>query len=154
MQTSLVGVVEKLDLLNVEASPSELTLKPGAKAELQVTITRNPAYKDPVGLEFTWQYFGSKLGEQLPPGVTLGKGSAARLSGNTLSGKMTLEAAKDALAVERFPIAVMAGVSVSFSIDTKYASNPVYLSIPAAAKATEKADEKSKTKKPANVAKK
>lgn len=146
VRTALVGVVEKLDLVNVEASPGELVLKPGSKVELQVTITRNPEYKDPVGLEFTWQYFGSKLGEQLPPGVTLGKGSAARLSGNTLSGKMTLEAAKDALAVERFPLAVMAGVSVSFSIDTKYASNPVYLTIPAAEKAADK--------KPANVAKK
>ena len=154
VQSSLVGVVEKLDLLNVEASPSELTLKPGAKAQLQVTITRNPEYKDPVGLEFTWQYFGSKLGEQLPPGVTLGKGSAARLSGNTLTGKMTLEAAKDALAVERFPIAVMAGVSVSFSIDTKYASNPVYLTVPAPEASGGKGGEKDSQKKPANVAKK
>ncbi|MBA4020368.1 MAG: hypothetical protein C0483_24670 [Pirellula sp.] len=158
VQSSLVGVVEKLDLLSVEASPSELTLKPGSKAELQVSITRNPAYKDPVGLEFTWQYFGAKLGEQLPPGVTLAKGSAARLSGNTLTGKMTLEASKDALQVERFPIAVMAGVSVSFSIDTKYASNPVYLTIPAATKSTDtaagKSAEKSAKKKPAVVTKK
>jgi hypothetical protein len=67
---------------------------------------------------------------------------------------MTLEAAKDALAVERFPIAVMAGVSVSFSIDTKYASNPVYLTIPAPVASGGKGGEKDSQKKPANVAKK
>ncbi len=143
VHSSLVGVVEKLDLTKVEATPSEITLQPGGKAEINVTIARNPEYKDPVGLEFTWVYFGNKLGEQLPPGVTLGKGSSARLSGNTLTGKLILEAKPDAVAVERFPIAVMAGVSISFSIDTKYASNPIYLTIPGADK-----------KKPANVAKK
>lgn len=149
VQTSIVGVAEGLDLRKVEASPKELTLTPGAKAEIEVTIERNPNYKDPVGLEFTWQYFGSKLGEQLPPGVTLGKASTTRLSGNTLKGKLILEASKDALAVDKYPIAVMAGVSVSFSIDTKYASSPIYLTIPAAAPSTKPSE-----KKPGNVAKK
>ncbi|MGC3968789.1 MAG: hypothetical protein QM775_15905 [Pirellulales bacterium] len=147
VQSSLVGVVEGLDLLKVEASPKELTLNPGGKAEIEVSIERNPQYKDPVGLEFTWQYFGNKLGEQLPPGVTLGKGSTTRLSGNTLKAKLILEASKDALAVEKYPIAVMAGVSVSFSIDTKYASSPILLTIPAASA-------QPAAKKPGNVAKK
>lgn len=131
VRTSLVGVVEPLDLLAVEAEPAEITLPPGGKAEITLRIERNPDYKDPVSIDFTWQYFGRALGAQLPPGVTVGKGSTARLSGNTLTGKLILEAASGALPVQRLPIAVMAGVSISFSIETKYASNPIYLTIPA-----------------------
>lgn len=131
VRTSVVGVAKQLDLLRVEASPAELTLKPGGKVDLTVTIERSAEYKDPVGLEFTWGYFTSKLGEQLPPGVSLGKSSVTRLSGKTLQGKLTLEATAAALPVERLPVAVLAGVSVSFSIDTKYASNPLFLTIPA-----------------------
>ncbi|MCE9608276.1 MAG: hypothetical protein K8U03_25605 [Planctomycetia bacterium] len=142
VRTSVVGVAKQLDLLRIEAIPSELKLNPGDKVDLTVKIERSPSYKDPVGLEFTWGYFTGKLGEQLPPGVSLGKSSVTRLAGNTLEGKMTLEATSAALPVERLPIAVLAGVSVSFSIDTKYASNPIFLTIPA------------ETKKPAAVAKK
>ena len=134
VRTSLVGVVEPLDLLSVEATPAEVTLPPGGKAEIALEIKRHADYKEPVSLDFTWQYFGRALGSQLPPGVTLGKGSTARLSGNTLKGKLILEAASTALPVERLPIAVMAGVSISFSIETKYASNPIFLTIPAADK--------------------
>lgn len=140
--TSLVGVCKSLDLKSVTVTPAEAILERGGKVELSVKIERSAEYKDPVSLDFTWGYFGSKLGEQLPPGVSLGKGSATRLAGNTLEGKLILEASKDALAVERLPIAVMAGCSVSFSIDTKYASNPVYLTVLGG------------EKKPANVAKK
>lgn len=141
VRTSIVGVAKQLDLLKVEASPKELTLKPGGKVEVLVKVERSAEYKDPIGLEFGWGYFTSKLGEQLPPGVTVNSASNTRLSGKTLEGKLILEAKADALAVERLPIAAMAGVSVSFSIDTKYASNPLFLTIPA------------QPKKPADVAK-
>jgi hypothetical protein len=147
VRTSVVGVAKQLDLLKVAASPTELTLKPGGKVELTVTIERSKDYKDPVGLEFTWGYFTSKLGEQLPPGVTLGKSSVTRLSGKTLEGKMSLEATSAALPVERLPIAVMAGVSVSFSIDTKYASNPLFLTIPAEASKPESVAKKTAANK-------
>jgi hypothetical protein len=129
VRTSIVGVVKPLDLLKVEASPGEVTLAPGGKADITVKIERSKSYDGPVTVDFTWGYFTSKLGEQLPPGVTVGKGSTNRLSGKTLEGKITLEAASGALPVEKLPIAVMAGVSISFSIDTKYASNPVYLTV-------------------------
>jgi hypothetical protein len=151
VRTSLVGVVEPMDLLAVEVTRDEITLPPGGKAELTITIQRNEKYKDPVSLDFTWQYFGRALGSQLPPGVKLAKGSTARLSGKTLTGKLTLEAAADALSVERLPIAVMAGVSISFSIETKYASNPIFLTVPATDKDKSGGD---KPKKAVPVAKK
>jgi hypothetical protein len=129
IKTSLVGVVEPMDLLEVEASPSELKLDRGGKVEFTVKIERNKGYEDPVVLEMIHQYFTIKLGEQLPPGVALTADSPNRLSGKTLEAKMTLEAKPDALAVERLPIGVVAGVSISFSINTLYSSNPMYLTI-------------------------
>ena len=130
IKTSLVGVVEPMDLLKVEAEPSEITLKRGGKAEITLRIERSKGYDEPVNVEVTHQYFTSRLGEQLPPGVTVGAASQNRISGKTLEAKIVLEAANDALAVEKLPIGIMAGVSISFSINTLYSSNPVLLTIP------------------------
>ncbi|MBS0210144.1 MAG: PPC domain-containing protein [Planctomycetes bacterium] len=129
INTSLVGVVEPLDLTEVVATPDAIQLPRGGKAEVKLRIARSKDYKDPVSLEWTLNYFTNRLGEQLPPGVTLAKGSQTRLAGNTLEAKIGLEAAKDALLVERLPIGVLAGVSISFSIDTLYSSNPIMLSV-------------------------
>ena len=49
-----------------------------------------------------------------------------------------LEATASALPVERLPIAAIASVSISFSINTLYASNPLYLTIPEAGQAAAK----------------
>ncbi|HUY88173.1 MAG TPA: PPC domain-containing protein [Pirellulales bacterium] len=133
--TQLVGVVDKLDLVKVEAAPKEITLAPGGKAEFSVRIERNEGFTDPVTLDMAFVYFTTKFGEQLPPGVTMGKASKARLTGDVLEGKIVLEAADNAVPVERLPIAALASVSISFSINTMYASNPVYLTVaPASAK--------------------
>lgn len=134
IQTQLVGVTEPLDLLKVEAQPSEITLQPGGKAELTVKIERNEEYTAPVGLSMSFTYFNQVLGEQLPPGVTLGKASQTRLTGKALEATFVLEASEKALPVERLPIAAVAGVSISFSIDTRYASNPIFLTVPAVKK--------------------
>ncbi len=133
--TQIVGVVDKLDLAKVEASPEEITLPPGGKAEFSVRIERNRGYTGPVTLDMAFTYFTTKFGEQLPPGVTMGKASKARLTGDVLEGKIVLEAAANATPVDRLPIAALASVSISFSINTMYASNPVYLTVaPADAK--------------------
>ncbi len=132
IHTSIVGVTKPLDLLKVEAEPAELVLKPGEKAEIKVRIVRNEGFTDPVTLAMSFLYFTTSYGEQLPPGVKLAKGSTTRLAGKTLEGKIVLEAANNALPVERLPIAVMARVPITFSITTNYASNPIYLTVPAA----------------------
>jgi hypothetical protein len=134
ISTQLVGVVEKLDLLKVEAKPEQVMLKPGTKAEIQVKIERQEGFADPVQLDMTFVYFTIKWGEQLPPGVTVSGASKTRLTGKTLEGKIVLEASPTALPVERLPITAIAGVSISFSINTLYASNPIYLTIPEAQK--------------------
>lgn len=129
INTQVVGVVEPMDLLKVEASPEEITLKPGTKSEIKVKIERNAGFTDPVTLDMAFVYFTTKFGEQLPPGVTMSPGSQLRLSGKSLEGKIILEASPKATPVERLPIAAVASVSISFSINTNYASNPIHLTI-------------------------
>jgi hypothetical protein len=136
-QTQIVGVVEKLDLVKVEATPSAITLAPGGKVEIAVRVERDKDYTDPVNLDMVFihpqPFVAVKLGSQLPPGVSLGKASKLRLtgSGKTLEGKIVLEATSSALALERFPITVLAGVNFSFTVNTTYGSNPVYLTVAA-----------------------
>ena len=77
----------------------------------------------------SFDYFSNKYGEQLPPGVTVGKASKLRLSGKTLEGKVILEASDKAVPVTRLPLTVLARVSITFSITTNYGTNPVYLTV-------------------------
>ena len=127
--TQIVGVTKPLDLLKVVAEPCEVTLKQGEKQELKVRIERHDGFTDPVTLAMSFDYFSSKFGEQLPPGVTVGKASKLRLAGKVLEGTVILEASDKALAVEKLPVAVLARVSITFSITTNYASNPIYLTV-------------------------
>ncbi len=129
IETQLVAVTKPLDLVQVTATPEEIKLKPGEKAEIAVAIERVEGFDDAVTLAMSFDYFANKLGEQLPPGINMGAASKARLAGNVLEGKIVLEATDKAVPVERLPIAVLARVSITFSITTNYASNPVYLTV-------------------------
>jgi hypothetical protein len=129
ISTQIVGVTKPLDLLTVVAEPSEVILKTGEKQELKVRIERQDGFTDPVTLAMSFDYFASKFGEQLPPGVTVAKASKLRLAGKVLEGTVILEASDKALAVEKLPVAVLARVSITFSITTNYGSNPVYLTV-------------------------
>ena len=129
INTQIVGITKPLDLLKVEAEPQEVSLKPGEKQEITVRIERQKGFTDSVTLAMSFDYFTSKFGEQLPPGVTVGKASQLRLAGKVLEGKVVLEASDKALAVEKLPIAVLARVSITFSITTNYASNPIHLTV-------------------------
>jgi hypothetical protein len=77
-----------------------------------------------------FDYFTTVFGAQLPPGVTVSPKSQTRLTGDRAKGMIILQADKTARPVSRLPIGVLARVSVSFSIATNYASNPLYLTIP------------------------
>ncbi|MCA9164559.1 MAG: PPC domain-containing protein, partial [Planctomycetales bacterium] len=129
INTQVVGVTRPLDLKRVTATPTDVTLRPGESAEITVRIERNPEFKDAVSLAMSFDYFATKFGEQLPPGITMGSKSTVRLTGDVLEGKIILEANDKPLAVNRLPIAVLARVAITFSITTNYASNPVYLTV-------------------------
>jgi hypothetical protein len=138
INTSIVGVTKPLDLTSVTAEPTEITLEPGGTAEIDVTIARSEGFTDPVTLAMSFDYFTNKLGEQLPPGVTVGKASSLRLAGGNLKGKVVLEASNSAVPVEKLPISVLARVSITFSITTNYGSNPIYLTLPAKTETVQK----------------
>ncbi len=129
IQTQIVGVTKPLDLVEVTASPSEIVLAPGETAEIKVGIKRTEGFKDAVSLDMEFKYFTTVLGRQLPPGVTMSSKSKARLTGDNLVGLIVLEASDKAKPVKKFPVAVVARVSITFSITTNYASAPILLSI-------------------------
>jgi hypothetical protein len=129
IHTQVVGVTKPLDLLEVTATPSKIKLKPGEKAEIKVRVKRQAGFADPITLAMSFDYFKSKFGEQLPPGVSVGKASKLRLAGKNLEGTIVLEASDKAVEVQNLPIAALARVSITFSITTNYASNPIYLTI-------------------------
>ena len=132
IKTQLVGVTNPLDLLKFEATPSEITLRPGEKVAIKVRVERNKEFTGPIQLAMPFLYGNSIVEDQLPPGVTMSPESKARLTGKTVEGTIILEAAsgKDApKPLTRFPISDMARISMSFSISTNYASNPIHLTI-------------------------
>jgi hypothetical protein len=129
IQTQVVGVTKPLDLIDVTASPAKITLKRGETAEIEVTIERAAEFKDAVTLDMEFKYFANVLGAQLPPGVKMSSKSKARLTGDNLTGKIVLEATDKATLVEDLPIAVLARVSITFSITTNYASTPILLTV-------------------------
>jgi len=129
ISTQIVGITKPLDITNFTASPAQVTLKKGEKVEIDIHLERSESFKDAVTLAMSFDYFASKLGEQLPPGVTMDAKSTSRLTGETLDGKIILAATDKALAVEKLPIAVIARVSITFSITTNYCSNPVLLTV-------------------------
>ena len=129
IQTQLLAVTKPLDVTRVTAEPSEITLKRGGKTELRVRIERSAEYSDQVLLDMAFTFFGTKFGEQLPPGVTMSGDSKTKLVGSDLEATIVLEASPQALTVDRLPIAVLARVPITYSIMTNYASNPIQLSI-------------------------
>lgn len=132
INTQIVGVTGPLDLLKFEATPSEITLRPGEKAEIKVRVERNKEYTGPITLAMPFLYGNSIVTGQLPRGVTMSSESKARLTENMVEGTIILEAATGKNApkpLERFPIAVMGRIAMSFSISTNYASNPIRLTI-------------------------
>ena len=129
IQTQVLAVTKPLDVTRVTAEPSEITLKRGGKAELRVRIERSAEYSDQVLLDMAFTFFGTKFGEQLPPGVTMSGDSKTKLVGSDLEATIVLEASPQAISVDRLPIAVLARVPITYSIMTNYASNPIQLSV-------------------------
>lgn len=128
-KTQIVGVTEPLDLVRVEASPTEISLQPGGQAEIKVRIVRREGNSDPATLAMSHMYYTNSCGDQLPPGVTMSSRSRTQLKGNESESTIILECSKDALAVENLPIAVMTRVYVTYNISTNYASTPIRLSV-------------------------
>jgi len=129
VDTLALAVTDPSDI-SVEAAPREIILAPGESAAVDVTITRNPRYEQPVNLAVVLQHLGSVHGNPLPPGVTVKEaGSKTLLGPKETKGKIILQAGPTAPACEKVPIAVMGHVSINFVVKTAYASAPILVSV-------------------------
>ena len=128
MHTAAIGAAS--DIRAVTLGTHELTLKPGESKEIPVTITRAEGFEKNVTLDVTYNHLSSVYGNSLPQGVTLDKPkSKTLLTGKTAEGIITLTAAKDAPAVEKQQICVMANVSLNFVMKATYGSKPLFVTV-------------------------
>ncbi len=130
VETHIVSVCSNFDVASVRVSPTEITIKPGEKATIEVELTRRETYKDRLTLDVMLQHLGSIFGNPLPPGVKLVEaGSKMSLDPTETKGRVIIEAAPDAKPFDRVPICINANVSLSFVQKRPYASQPIWLSV-------------------------
>ncbi len=129
VETLALTVTNPSDIA-VEAVPREVVVAPGETAAVDVTIKRNPAYEKPVNLAVVLQHLGGIHANPLPRGVTVKEAGSKTLLGATeTKGKIILQAAPNAPACDKVPIAVMGHVSINFVVKTAYASAPILVSV-------------------------
>lgn len=129
--TLALGVTKPSDI-TVEATPTEVVLKPGGSATIDVVVTRHGGYDKAVNLAVTLGHLGQTFASPLPPGVTFREsGSKTLLGPKETAGKVVIQAASDAPPADRVPIAVMGHVSINFVVKTSYASAPILVTVPA-----------------------
>jgi hypothetical protein len=124
-----VAVTAPSDILKVEVSTTNITMKPGEEVKIDVTVQRHGDYDKGVFLDILLQHLGSVFGNPLPPGVTIVPGKSKTLLGGSSKGYITLKAAANAEPLENVPISVIANVSVNFVVKVHYSSAPILLSI-------------------------
>jgi len=118
--------------ITVEAKPTEITLKPGESATIDVNITRRGGFEQGVNLAVTLSHLGGVFGNPLPAGVTVRESDSKTLLGpKETAGKIVLEAKPDAPPCERVPITIMGHVSIDFVVKTAFSSAPIWVTVPA-----------------------
>lgn len=132
VETQMVSICSLFDIAAVRVTPTELTLKPGEKATVEVEIQRREAFKERLTLDVMLQHLGAIFGTSLPPGVKLvDAGAKTSLDANETKGRVVIEIAPDAKPVERIPLSINANISISFTQKRPYASPPIWLTIKA-----------------------
>jgi hypothetical protein len=129
VSTQAVAVTGPSDILKVEVSTTNVVLKPGGEAKIEVTVHRRPDYDKGVTLDVLLQHLGSVFGNPLPPGVTVVPGKSKTLLGTGSKGHIVLKAAPNAEPIDNVPIAVLANVSINFVVKVPYSSAPILLSV-------------------------
>ena len=127
MQT--VAVTDPSDLLKVEVSTTNITLKPGQEVKIEVSIERRGDYDKPVSLDILHQHLGAVFGNPLPPGVTIVPGKSKTLLGTGSKGFITIKADAKAQPIDDVPICVLAHVSINFVVKISYASPAILVSV-------------------------
>jgi hypothetical protein len=124
-----VAVTEPSDILRVDVTPKEISLKPGGEVKLDISITRHKDYDKSVSLDIMLQHLGSIYGNPLPPGVTVDTNKSKTLIGTGNTGHIVLKAAPTAAPIENVPISALAHVSINFVVKISYSSAVIPLSV-------------------------
>ncbi|HVJ82362.1 MAG TPA: hypothetical protein VNC50_14935, partial [Planctomycetia bacterium] len=128
MQT--LAVTEKSDL-QVETDVRRIQLRPGESTEIPVTIKRADKFKTgPVTLWSDWRFERKVFGSALPPEITMDAAkSQTRLNGSETRGKVTLVAANNATPGAKYRTAILAQVSIEFSVNVPFCTAPIEVEI-------------------------
>jgi hypothetical protein len=125
-----VGVSAPNDLVGIELDGREVTLKPGEKKKITVTIKRKPGFDKNVSLDVVYKHLNSTFGNTLPRGVTIeASESKTLLDGKTSEGFITLKADAKAPPVEKQLVPVMAHVSLNFVMKTSFVGGPLLVTV-------------------------
>ena len=124
-----VAVTAPSDILKVDTSTTNITLKPGEEIKIEVNVQRRGDFDKGVFLDVLLQHLGAVVGNPLPPGVTIVQGKSKTLLSGGSKGYITLKAAANAEPIENVPISVIANVSVNFVVKVHYSSVPILITI-------------------------
>ncbi len=125
-----VNVGAPADILDIEVSASEVSLKPGESVTLDVKVIRAEGFDKNVTLDILFKHLNTVYGNSLPEGVTLdSNGSKTLLTNGATEGKIKLVAAKNAPVAEQQQIAIMANVSLNFVMKATYSSRPIFITV-------------------------
>jgi hypothetical protein len=125
-----VSVADPMDIRSITLSMTDVVLKAGASAKIEVEIERAAGFKGNVTLDVLFQHLEQPFGNSLPKGVKMdGASSKTLLTGEETKGFITLKAADDAPAVEKQLIPVMAHISINFVMKHTLCGAPVFVTV-------------------------
>ena len=132
MDTHAVAVAESADLLAVNISPAEISLKPGESQRVDVEIVRAEGFDKNVQLDALFRHLSSVYADTLPKGVTVdSNNSVTLLTKDKSKGHITFTAAKDAAPAQQQQVSVMANISLNFVMKWTYSSRPLLVTVEA-----------------------
>lgn len=124
-----VAVTDPSDILKVEVSTTNISLKPGQEVKIDVIVHRRPDYDKGVSLDVQLSHLGRVFGNPLPPGVTVVQGKSKTLLGTGSKGHIVLKADAKAAPIDNVPICVLCHVSINFVVKVSYATPPILISL-------------------------
>jgi hypothetical protein len=125
-----VSVADPMDVRSIKLSGTDVVLKPGGSAKIEVEIERAVGFKGNVTLDVLFQHLEQPFGNSLPKGVKMdGTASKTLLTGEETKGVITLKAADDAQTVSKQLIPVMAHISINFVMKHTLCGPPVFVTV-------------------------
>ncbi len=121
------------DILSIELSTYDVTLKPGESVPIEITIQRGEGFTGNVSLDCLMRHLNRVYGDTLPKGVTIDdKSSKTVLRGKETQGKIVLKADPKAAPATGYLVPVMAQTSINFVMKLSYSSRGLRVSVAAA----------------------